>query len=107
MSRSADWIAVHVLPAVHAHEAVAQRVGLVDRPDPEQRVGDRDLGLLGNRNELVPGLGVEHAVTGEDHGTLGLRDLRSGELQLAAIRVEVRPEPRQPGDDLVVSRVRS
>ena len=55
--------------------------------------------------ELVPGLGVEDAVTGEDHRPLRLRDLRRRELQLAAVGVEVRPEAGQAGDDLVVGRV--
>ncbi len=97
---------VDVLPAVHPHEAVAQRMGLVDRADPEQGMGDRDLGLLGEGEELVPGLGVEDAVAGEDDRPLRLRELGGGELQLAAVRVEVRTEAGQPGDDLVVGRVR-
>ena len=33
---------VDVLPAVHAHVAVGQRVALVDGADAEQRLGDRD-----------------------------------------------------------------
>ena len=45
---------VDVLPAVHPHVAVGERVRLVDRADAEQRPGDRDLGLLGERPQLVP-----------------------------------------------------
>src|SRR6185437_7526917 len=57
-------------------------------------------------DELVPGLGVEDAVTREDDRPLGLRDLGGGELQLAAVRVEVRAKAREAGDDLVVGRMR-
>ena len=45
---------VDVLPAVHAHVAVGERMGLVDGADPEQRPGDRDLGLLGERDAGRP-----------------------------------------------------
>ena len=45
--------AVDVLPAVHAHEAVAERMLLVDGADAQQRVRDGDLGLLGEGPQLV------------------------------------------------------
>jgi hypothetical protein len=96
---------VDVLPAVHPHEAVAQRVGLVDDADAEQRVGDRDLGLLGEGDEVVPGLGVEDAMAGEDHRPLRVRDLGGGELQLAAVGLDVGAEARQARDDLFLGRM--
>ena len=68
-------------------------------------MGDRDLGLLGERDEVVPGLGVEDAVAGEDHRPLRVRDLGGGELELAAVGVDVRAEAGQAGDDLLVGRV--
>ena len=96
---------VDVLPAVHPHVAVGQRMRLVDDADPEQRPGDRDLGLLGERDEVVPGLGVEDAVAGQDDRALGGGDLGGGELELARMAVHVRPEAGQPGDDLGLGRV--
>ena len=96
---------VDVLPAVHAHVAVGQRMGLVDGPDAEQRPGHGDLGLLGEGAQLVPGLGVQDAVAGEDHRPLGLGDLRGGELELARVPVDVGPEAGQAGDDLLLGRV--
>ncbi len=80
-------------------------MGLVDGPDAEQRPGDRDLGLLGEGEQLVPRLRVEDAVAGEDHRPLGLGDLGRGQLQLPRVAVHVRAEARQPGDDLVLGRV--
>ena len=56
---------------------------LVDDADAEQRPGDGDLGLLGERDEVVPGLGVEDAVAGQDDRALGRGDLGGGELELA------------------------
>ena len=97
--------AIDVLPAVHAHEAVAQRMCLVDGADAQEGVGDRDLGLLGQLTELVPGLGVEDSVTGEDHRTLRASDLGGGELELPRVAVHVRAEAGQAGDDLVVARM--
>ena len=44
-------------------------------------------------------------MTGEDDGALGLRDLLGGELELAAVGVEVRAEPGQACDHLFVGRV--
>ena len=93
--------AVHVLPAVHAHVAVGERVLLVHRPDAQQRPGDRDLGLLGERLELVPGLGDQDPVTGEDQRALGLGDLLGGGLELLGVALEGGPEARQAGDDVV------
>ena len=98
--------AVDVLPAVHAHVAVGERVRLVHRADAEQRPGDRDLRLLGERPQVVPGLGVEDAVAGEDDRPLGRRRSRS------AASLSWRPwpsrfgrKPGQPGDDLGLGRV--
>ena len=48
---------------------------------------------------------MEDAVSGEDHRPLGRRDLLGGELQLAAVRLEVRAEAGQAGDHLLVGRV--
>ena len=53
-------------------------MGLVDGADPEQRPGDRDLGLLGEGEQLVPRLGVEDAVAGQDDRPLGRGDLGGG-----------------------------
>ncbi len=96
---------VDVLPAVHAHVAVGERMALVDRADPEQGPGDRDAGLLGERDEIVPGLGVEDAMAGQDHRPLGLGDLGGGHLELARVAVEVRPEAGQAGEHLGLGRV--
>ena len=93
--------AVHVLPAVHPHVAVGQRILLVDRADAEQRPRDRDLGLLGERLELVPGLGDEDAVAGEDQRALGLGDLAGGELQLLGVALGGGPEAGHAGDHVV------
>ena len=81
-------------------------MGLVDGTDPEQRPGDRDLGLLGERDEVVPGLRVEHAVTGQDDRPPGPGDLGGGRLELARVSVHVRTEAGQPGDDFLGARMR-
>ena len=97
--------AVDVLPAVHAHVAVGQGMGLVDRPDAEQRPGDRDRGLLGEGAQVVPRFGVEHAVAGQDDRSLGGGDLRRGGLELAAVAVHVGPKAGQAGHDVCLARV--
>ena len=79
---------------------------LVDDADAEERPGDGDLGLLGERDELVPGLGMEDAVAGQDDRALGCRDLRGRELELTRVAVHVRPEAGQAGDDLGLGRMR-
>ena len=80
-------------------------MGLVDHADPEQRPGDRDLGLLGEGAQLVPGPGVQDAVPGQDDRPFGGGDLGRGQLELAAVPVDVGPEAGQSGDDLVLGRV--
>ena len=80
-------------------------MGLVDGTDPEQRPGDRDLGLLGEGDEVVPGLRVEHAVTGQDDRPPGPGDLGGGRLELARVSVHVRTEAGQPGDDILRARM--
>ena len=97
--------AIDVLPAVHPHVAVGERVGLVDGADPEQRPGDGDLRLLGERAQVVPRLGVEDAVAGQDDRALGRGDLGGGRLELAGVAVHVRAEAGQAGDDLVLGRM--
>ena len=97
---------VDVLPAVHAHEAVGERVPLVERADAQQRPRDRGVELLGEGEELGLGAGVEDAVAGEDHRALGRRDLGRGELELLVVAVHRRAEAGQAGDDLVVRGVR-
>ncbi len=47
---------VDVLPAVHAHVAVGERMALVHGAHAQQRVGDGDLGLLGEGPEVVGGV---------------------------------------------------
>ncbi len=96
---------VDVLPAVHAHVAVGERVRLVDDADPEQRPGHGDLGLLGERQQVVPGLRVEHPVAGEDDRPLGRGDLAGRGLELLGVAVEIGAEAGQAGDDLLVGRV--
>jgi hypothetical protein len=94
ISRSADWMAlVDVLPAVHADEAEAERMRLVHGADAEQRVGDRDLGLLGQLAQLLGGVGDQDAVAGQDDRALGLRDLLGRELDLAVVAVQVGLKP--------------
>ena len=44
--------------------------------------------------QLVPGLGVEDAVTGQDDRPLRLGDLGGGELELARVAVHVRAGSR-------------
>ena len=58
-----------------------------------------------NATQVVPGLGVEDAVAGQDDRPLGRGDLGGGELELAAVAVHVGPEAGQAGDDLVLGRV--
>src|SRR4029079_6251168 len=74
--------AVDVLPAVHAHEPVGERVSLVERADPEQGPRDGRVDLLGEPRQLRLGAGVENAVTGQDDRSLGSGKLRGGELEL-------------------------
>ena len=55
--------------------------------------------------QVVPGLGVEDAVTGQDDRPPGGGDLGRGRLELPRVAVHVRPEAGQPGDDLGLGRV--
>ena len=87
---------VDVLPAVHAHVAIAERMRLVDRADAEERVGDGDLRLLGEGPQVVPRLGEQDAVAGQDHRPLGVVDLLRGQLELARMAVEVGLKPGSP-----------
>ena len=48
---------------------------------------------------------MQDAVAGEDHRTLRVGDLLRGQLELAAVAVEVRAEAGQAGDDLGLGRV--
>ena len=96
---------VDVLPAVHAHEAVGERVPLVDRADAEQGPRDRRVDLLGEGEELRLRAGVEDPVAGEDHRALGGRDLGRRELELLVVAVHGRAEAGQARDDLLVRGV--
>ena len=96
---------VDVLPAVHAHEPVGERVPLVQGADPEQGPRDRRVDLLGECLQLRLGAGVEHTVAGQDHRPLGGGKLRGGELELLVVALHRRPEAGQARDDLVLGRV--
>ena len=74
---------------------------LVDRADAEQRPGDRDARLLGERAELVHAVGDQHAVAGEDQRPLGRGDLAGGDLELLGVAVDGGAEAGQAGDDVV------
>ena len=97
---------VDVLPAVHPHVAVGQRMGLVHRADPEQGPGDRDPGLLGEGPELLGRVGDEDPVAGQDDRPPRLGDLLGDQLELAGMAAQVRAEAGQAGGDLLVGRVR-
>jgi len=58
-------------PAVHADEAETQRMRLVHGADAEERVGDGDLGLLGQLPQFFRGVCDQHAVAGQDDRALG------------------------------------
>ena len=55
--------------------------------------------------QVVPGLGVEDAVAGQDDRPLGRGDLGRGRLELAGVAVHVRAEAGQAGDDLLLGRM--
>ena len=93
--------AVDVLPAVHPHVAVGQRVLLVHGADAQQRPRDGDLRLLRERLQLVPGLGDQHAVPGEDQRPLRLGDLLRSQLELLRMALHVGSEARQTGDHVL------
>ncbi len=80
-------------------------MGLVDHPDAQQGPRNRDLGLLRENPQVVPRFGMEDAVASQDDRPLRRRDLGRRKLQLPAVTVEVRPEARQPGDDLCLRRM--
>ena len=86
---------VDVLPAVHAHVAVGQRVVLGDVADAKECPGDRDLGLVGERPELLGGVGDEHTVAREDDRALGFGDGLGRQLDLARMALEARLEAGQ------------
>src|SRR6185295_19970877 len=52
--------------------------------------------------EVVPRLGVEDAMAGEDDGTFSVHDLGGSRLELSAVAFEVRAEAGQALDDLRV-----
>ena len=74
---------------------------LVHGADAQQRPGHRDLRLLGEGPELVPGLGDEHAVAREDQRALGVLDLPGRQLELPGVALGVGPEARQAGDHVL------
>ena len=71
---------------------------LVHGADAQQRPRHRDLRLLGEGPELVPGLGDQHAVPRQDQRALRLRDLPGRRLELLGVALGVGPEARQAGD---------
>ena len=97
---------VDVLPAVHPHVAVASGCVLVQGADAQQRPGHGDLRPLGKCPQLVPRLGDEDAVTGQDHRPARLLDLLRRQLELPGVALDGGPEAGQTGDDLLGGGVR-
>ena len=65
---------VRVVHAVHAEEAVAQRVRLGESSDPEERRDHRDLRFLRQLHQLVRGVAPDDPVPRDDDRALGLVD---------------------------------
>ena len=63
--------AIGVFPAVHPHEAEAERIRLVHGADAQERVSDRDLGLLGQFPQFFGGVRDQDAVAGQDDRAFG------------------------------------
>ncbi len=60
--------------AVHAHHAQAERMRGREAAQSQQGAGHRRLGLLGKLPQLLHRAGHQHAMPGQDHRALGLRD---------------------------------
>jgi hypothetical protein len=98
--------AVRMLPAMHPHVAVGERVALVDRTYSEKRPGDGDLRLPREREQLRFGVGDEDAVPDEEHRALRCGDRLGDALQLSRMPVDLRAIPRKRGEHLGVARMR-
>ena len=98
--------AVDVLPAVHAHVAVRERMPLVDGADAEQRPGDRDARLLGEGAQLVARR--RRSARRDRRGSAAAWRAaisRAADLELLGVALDGGPEAGQAGDDVVEGRV--
>ena len=59
-----------MLPAVHPHVAVGERVTLINHADTEQRPRHRDLRLTGELKKFALRVRDEDAVSGKDDRSL-------------------------------------
>ena len=74
--------------AVHAHHAEREVVRGREGAEAEQRRGHRDLQALGQRADLVHGIGFHDAVASEDDGALGREDELEGLGRCASCSAE-------------------
>src|SRR5207245_7893009 len=71
--------------------AEGERVVLGERALALERREDRNLGELGDRAELLPGLGVEDALAGDDDGRLRGEEHPDGLLDVVWVADRRRP----------------
>ena len=81
--------------AVHAGHAEVLRVAVGERAARHQRGHDRDAGELGEREQFLGGVGLEHAAADVQHRPLGRRDQLGGLAHLLGVRAQVGPVARE------------
>ena len=98
--------AVHMLPAVHAHVAIREWVGLIDDADAEQRPGDWNLCRARQLEQLALCASNQHAVSCKDDRALRASDRLSEQFDLAWMSIELWLISRKPCLNLCDGRVR-
>ena len=88
--------AIHMLPAVHAHVAIREWVGLINDADAEQRPGDWNLCRARQLEQLALCTSDQHAVPCEDDWALRASDRFSEQFDLAWMTIELRLISRKP-----------
>ena len=84
-----------MLPAVHPHVAVGERITLINDADAEERPRHRDLRLAGELKKFALCLGDEDAVSGEDDRSLRCGDRIGEHLDLTRVTIKLRSVPRK------------
>ena len=87
--------AVHMLPAMHPHVAIGERIALVNDADAKECPCHRDLRLTGELKKFALCLCDEDAVSGKDDRSLRRGDRIGEHLDLTRVTIKLRSVPRK------------